>query len=157
MSSEQTWGMSDIKEEKGKVYRPRITTAIVLGFAIVNLFIGMVLLVFGIIVVIKAENILVLGISAVYFIPAGFAQILFSCLLYIIGALSKDVYEMVYFLDYAKAQNDRYYYSMVKHMQQMERNQEAIKSGIAVISSKMENKNERTEIRRVNRDIQMGE
>ena len=64
---------------------------------------------------------------------------------------------MVYFLDYAKAQNDRYYYSMVKHMQQMERNQEAIKSGIAVISSKMENKNERTEIRRVNRDIQMGE
>ena len=59
MSSEQTWGMSDIKEEKGKVYRPRITTAIVLGFAIVNLFIGMVLLVFGIIVVIKAENILV--------------------------------------------------------------------------------------------------
>ena len=157
MSSEQTWGMSDTKEEKGKTYRPRITTAIVLGFAIVNLFIGMVLLVFGIVAAIEAKNILIFGISAVYFIPAGIAQILFSCLLYIIGALSKDVYEMVYFLDCTTAQNDRYYYSMVKHMQQLERNQEAIKSGIAVISSKLENKNERTETRRINRDIQMGE
>ena len=125
------------EKQQGKVYKPRITTYIILGYAVLNMIFGIILLIIGIIEIVNAQKEIIHGIAAIYLIIIGIPIILVSSLIYIIGALSKDVYDMVFFLDYIKAQNENYYHYSAEHMQQLERDMESIKSGIAVISSKL--------------------
>ena len=130
------------KNEKGKVYKQRLTTSVILVWAVIVIIIGIISLVLGVAGLFIKSNYrdsFSLNVIALPLILAGLGIITVGSLIYIIGALSKDVYDILYFSDYQAQENMNFHTYLGKRMNEIETNQEQIRNGIARISSLIDN------------------
>ena len=132
--------------KNGKIYKQRLTTSIILTWAIIIMSIGIIILILGIVGFFSKNsndiNIRSLYVIALPLVLYGLGIITVGSLIYIIGALSKDVYDILYFSDFQTQENMNFHKYLGNRMNEIETNQEQIRNGIARISSLIENEKE---------------
>ena len=120
--------------EKNRPYSQRLTTIIIIVYAAVILFFGLFVVILGIFGLFDETVRLRLPLVPYLVIFIGLGIIVVGSLIYIIGALSKDVYNILHNNEYLADENENFHRYMAKKMKEIETNQEQIKNGIARIS-----------------------
>ena len=126
--------MSENKAPAARTYRPRKTTTVIAVVGAIMMIIGVLTAIFGIVVIIKPE---LYHLPGEVFVLSGIGCVLFASMLYIISNLSGDVHELAFDIANLYDENVRFHKSMTERMDEVDRELDAIKKGIATISGKM--------------------
>ena len=122
-------------------YKPRHSAVIVSVLATLTLILGLIALITGIVAMFDRGIVLIPGvisIAGVYFIISGIVCIIYASFLYIIVYLSEDVHRLTYDVQQLARENATYQQFMLEHLQEVDRDHDAIKKGLAAISGKLD-------------------
>ncbi len=116
-------------------YKPRVTSSLISGLGAVIMLAGIVAIVFGIIELVDPGPNNIPGITLII---AGIGAIISASLMYIVANLSEDVHKLSFDFECLAKANTKYQRNMVEHLQEVDRDHDAIKKGISVISGKLQ-------------------
>ena len=127
--------MSNNSKPATQNYQPRKTTELIGIFGALMMMVGLLSLVFGIIEMTDpGPN----NIPGIVLVISGIGCIIFAALLYIIANLSEDVHRLSFDVIALYNENLRYHKNTSEQLQEMDRDHDAIKKGIATISGKIQ-------------------
>ena len=115
-------------------YRHRITTTIIIIWAIIIMAVGLVFTCAGI-YGLAARETMVLSIMSIYALLCGIALLIFGSLVYIIGALSNDVYISRQTQEFAMRENADFHKYITTQIDDLQMTQDSIKKALATISA----------------------
>lgn len=118
-----------------QTYQPRKTTSFIIALGAVIMVIGIAAIIYGIVELLNPGPNNVPGIT---FIISGIGSVIAASLLYVIGNLSEDVHKLSYDVECLASQSNKYQKYMAECLQEVDRDHDAIKKGIATISSKLQ-------------------
>ena len=105
-------------------------------YAAIILFFGLFVVILGIFAFFSEKIRGYLPFVPYLVVLGGLGTILVGSLVYIIGALSKDVYNILYYCEYMASENENFHLYMGKRMNEIEVNQEQIRDGISRVGGR---------------------
>ena len=94
-----------------KAYGQRLTTTIVFIWALTILALGFAMVIVGIVALFDERTAGFLMVAPILVILIGFGVIVIGSLVYVIGALSKDVYNILFYNEYMTNENENFHTS----------------------------------------------
>ena len=127
--------MSNNSKPASQTYQPRKATELISALGALMMIVGLLSLVFGIIEMTDpGPN----NIPGIVLVISGIGCIIFAALLYIIANLSEDVHRLTYDVIALYNDNIRFHKNISEQLQEVDRDHDAIKKGIATISGKLQ-------------------